>query len=150
MAKAVIFFQKRSSFCFLRKIHLKFFPDFISCCVPMKQRTVVSTSSLHIKEEKSKEFVQLSYAMGDVKRSKRPSSLGSGTTQWRPSLCMISEDNVVSTVSRRGERMVRSGKQVEGKRRRTVKIQTYDDQSTEKRTSVSAVIPAFSPTVFLF
>ncbi|KAF5203543.1 hypothetical protein FRX31_006870 [Thalictrum thalictroides] len=132
---------------------MKFIPDFICCCIPVKQ-TVVSKSPLHhIKEQESKEFVPLSYAMSDVSRRKRSSSLGSKTTtQWRPSLCVISEDNVVSTVSRsRSERTVRSGKQVEGKRRRTVKIQTYDDQNTDKRrASVSAAIPAFSPSVFLF
>ncbi|KAF9589652.1 hypothetical protein IFM89_026786 [Coptis chinensis] len=128
---------------------MKKFLKCISCCVPIK-RSVVPTSPTH--KEEGHGLSPLYSAEGDSLACIKRGKLGSGRAHWRPSLCVISEDNVVSTVSNKAERMVKSGKNLAEKARSRGRIRSCDRSSDNefRRTSTPVVIPVFSPTGFLF
>ncbi|XXG69491.1 hypothetical protein AAC387_Pa06g2340 [Persea americana] len=101
------------------------------------------------RREEARALVPLPCEEGDTCRSAKRRKRGS--LAWRPSLVAISEDSVASGgPTRAGDRTVGSRKGLAGKDSSgssSHKIRLRDDSD---RFGHSTVLPAFSPTAFLF
>ncbi|XP_010267837.1 PREDICTED: uncharacterized protein LOC104604953 [Nelumbo nucifera] len=123
--------------------------NLISCCGPFARPAVATTPP----REETRSLVQQSRSSVTTVTerfpcTKRTNSIS--TTQWRPSLCAISEDNVIAAVVTKAEQKVKSGKKAARKAGSRVKarVRSYSDEY--RRSPMPTVIPAFSPTAFLF
>ncbi|KAF8409459.1 hypothetical protein HHK36_005535 [Tetracentron sinense] len=112
---------------------MKFLLEFASCCRQIETSEVPTTPP---RTEEKHSLMQLSCAERDRSPCpKRGRVTGSGSksvsaVQWRPSLCAISEDNVVFVVAGKAERTVRSEKNVTGKARSktTSRVRKHSDE----------------------
>ncbi|KAH7675740.1 hypothetical protein IHE45_08G157000 [Dioscorea alata] len=85
---------------------------------------------------------------GSPEKRWRRSSNASGSSSWRPSLGSISEDGVAvkmaAAVRKGGEKTKRSGS------RSTARASSRRERSDFGQYSVPPMMPAFTPTAFLF
>ncbi|XP_042517069.1 uncharacterized protein LOC122091273 [Macadamia integrifolia] len=122
---------------------MKSFLEFVPCCGYPIQPTAPTT--LPCTEESR------SSSCGQRRRLNRSNSVSSSAAQWQPTLCAISEDNVVSVVVAKTEEVAKSGKKVPRKTSSKAEIRVHTSYGDSfARASVPLAIPAFSPTAFLF
>ncbi|PON55759.1 hypothetical protein PanWU01x14_185680 [Parasponia andersonii] len=135
------------------------FLEFVSCCGPALTPSGPTVRPEPARRpEETRSLVQPPPPPRSRRRRKRgwlgASGSVSASAEWRPSLCSISEDNVV-VIEKKGEENNRTAgsermvKRKSGSRspRRTNGVSYSDDYG---RSSFPTVIPAFSPTPFMF
>ncbi|KAF8410929.1 hypothetical protein HHK36_003466 [Tetracentron sinense] len=112
---------------------MKFFFEFASCCGHTGSLDAPTTAPG--KEEKRSLMPLHCSGTGSdrfpcPKRDRLTGSKSASAIQWRPSLCAISEDNVVYVVAENAEREVRSGKNVTGKAgsRAKIRVRTHAEE----------------------
>ncbi|XP_022992846.1 uncharacterized protein LOC111489053 [Cucurbita maxima] len=140
---------------------MKFLPEFVSCCVPVSVSRMENpeateapgaeeirslapvTTRIHLRRRRGAPYTSAAKMAGD----------------WTPSLGAISEDNVVLVVMERKKsedrtaESERSVKRKSGSRNGKARGVHGRNNSNDFRRSPAAipvVIPAFSPTPFLF
>ncbi|KAG7015524.1 hypothetical protein SDJN02_23160 [Cucurbita argyrosperma subsp. argyrosperma] len=140
---------------------MKFLFEFVSCCVP------VNMSRLEIPEATAAPGVEEMKSLAPIttrkhRRRKRGALLPSAAklaADWKPSLGAISEDKVVLVLREREKsddqtaESERSVKRKSGSRdgeARGVNGRSNSNDFRRSPASIPVVIPAFSPTPFLF
>lgn len=137
---------------------MKFLLEFVTCCTPC--RSFYKTSSLPPAADDTRSLVPTvppSIPLGNrhyrsSKRWRTTASKSGPAADWRPSLNAISEDNAVVVVER-GNRAAVAGSERNLKRkvsptpRSHVRNRRSDDYA---RAPIQAIMPAFSPTPFMF
>ncbi|XP_022717950.1 uncharacterized protein LOC111276475 [Durio zibethinus] len=138
---------------------MRSFLEFVSCCVTTPEvsvkEQVVTAGTAPRKEETRSLMPTKVAALRKKKKRVRVGTPGSLTPEWKPSLFVISEDKVTAekrektppqaataTVDRVVKRKSTTGS------RSKVHVRSYSDDIG--RNSVQVVIPAFSPTPFMF
>ncbi|KAI4333788.1 hypothetical protein L6164_018550 [Bauhinia variegata] len=130
---------------------MRFFLELVSCCGSANQCAAIERTS---SEPRSEETSTLVSAVRNHRRKKRGRTGPTAARAWRPSLGSISEDNAHALSQREFSRSGVVGSEREVKRKSAaasaakVRSRSYDDDFG--RHSVSTVIPAFSPTPFVF
>nr|DAD20668.1 TPA_asm: hypothetical protein HUJ06_022131 [Nelumbo nucifera] len=102
--------------------------NLVSCCAPSFARPEVPTVP---PRKKTRSLVVQSGGVTVSERLPcRKRSNSATTTQWRPSLCAISEDNIVAVVATKAEQKLRSGKKVARKSgsRDKACVRSYSDE----------------------
>ncbi|XP_038705161.1 uncharacterized protein LOC120001019 [Tripterygium wilfordii] len=113
---------------------MKFCPVFSSCCRPTAKRTTAIATQAPL--------LSRTEDVGDAKSHQSESE----TTQWRPKLSMIAEDGVVADSDiKLGQREKKSSSS-----RSTVKQRKFGSNNEYCRNTLPMIIPAFSPTPFMF
>ncbi|XWS09885.1 hypothetical protein CRYUN_Cryun39dG0028100 [Craigia yunnanensis] len=135
---------------------MRFFLEFVSCCVMIPEVATnekVVTAATTPKKEETSSLMPSKVAALRKKKRVWVGTPGSMTPEWKPSLYVISEDNIMeekkektppdATTTR--DRVVKK-KSTTGSRSK-VHVRSYSDDIG--RNTVPAVIPAFSPTPFM-
>ncbi|XVF77679.1 hypothetical protein PTKIN_Ptkin14bG0066600 [Pterospermum kingtungense] len=132
---------------------MRSFLVFVSCCVATPE---VSTNEELVKAETPQKREETRSLMPPKvvalrkKRRVRVGTPGSTNPEWKPSLYMISEENVMAeetttTTTKTSDRVVKR-KSSTGSRSK-VHVRSYNDDVG--RNPVQVVIPAFSPAPFM-
>ncbi|XWS51965.1 hypothetical protein CRYUN_Cryun11dG0027000 [Craigia yunnanensis] len=135
---------------------MRYFLEFVSCCVKTPEvatnKEVVAVATPPRREE-TRSLMPSKVAALRKKKRVRVGTPGSMTPEWKPSLCVISEDNVTAVKREKtpakfttADRVVKR-KSTAGSRSK-VHVRSYSDDIG--RNQVPIVIPAFSPTPFMF
>ncbi|KAI3457019.1 hypothetical protein Pfo_013682 [Paulownia fortunei] len=121
---------------------MKFFFEFVTCCGPCSSGT------------EAKRLLVVHETRRRVGRKRGRLRGGRGGCEWRPSLSSISEDNVLVA-----ERINNIERPAGGSRRSLKRKVSSTSQSDRARSShndavrrgpLSAIVPAFAPTPFMF
>ncbi|XP_034702317.1 uncharacterized protein LOC117927053 [Vitis riparia] len=116
---------------------MKFFSELGSCCrAPAPEPETEVSSGL---------LTNVGRVSGPKSSTRRRSS-----GQWRPGLSMISEDGVASAAERRRERVAGSEKKASQEGGSRGRVRRTSDSEEYSKLQLQMIIPAFSPTPFLF
>ncbi|XP_057956389.1 uncharacterized protein LOC131149713 [Malania oleifera] len=116
---------------------MKFFSDLKSCCLlrrtsDQEEETTLAAAPLTSVPRRT--------------RSRRPKSTDGGP-HWRPGLSMISEDGILPPPGTNADRTALSAKCA--KNRGATRAEDYEEYR-RRRASMQMIIPALSPTPFMF
>ncbi|KAK9265982.1 hypothetical protein L1049_000054 [Liquidambar formosana] len=127
---------------------MKFLLEFVSCCGSnYSSRPSEAPTSPPARVEETRSLVPpRRYRRRKRGRLGASGSVSAAAAEWRPSLCAISEDNVV--MEKEG-RTVGSERTVKRKAQVRVQVRSHSDEEF-RQTPFPMVVPAFSPTPFLF
>ncbi|XVE80267.1 hypothetical protein DITRI_Ditri14bG0126300 [Diplodiscus trichospermus] len=138
---------------------MRFFLEFVSSCLTTPKvgtnEEVVTAATTPRREETRSWMPPTVEAQRKTKKRVRVGSPGSTTPEWKPSLYVISEDNVTAekrdktpAEEAKAERVrVVKMKSSSGSRSK-VHVRSYGDDVW--RNSMPVVVPTFSPTPFMF
>ncbi|KAI4322842.1 hypothetical protein L6164_022497 [Bauhinia variegata] len=123
---------------------MRFFLEFVSCCGSPSEPAVMERASLELRKETSTLVPAVRYN----RRKKR----GRAAQDWRPSLGSISEDNDPPQREREVPRngTVRSEREAKRKSASPAKVRCRSYNDDFRQHSVPTIVPAFSPTPFMF
>ncbi|KAL6314115.1 hypothetical protein AAG906_011853 [Vitis piasezkii] len=120
---------------------MKFIFEFVSCC-GMPPRPAVP-EEVPLPEESRTVELRRRYRKERVGSSRSSSS----SVEWHPSLCSISEDNLVLEKEERPAESVRTPKR---KAASSTKIHVRSYSEDYRRSQISMTLPTFSPAPFMF
>ncbi|XVF04026.1 hypothetical protein REPUB_Repub05bG0045200 [Reevesia pubescens] len=136
---------------------MRSFLEFVSCCVTNPE---VSTNEEEVetppRREETRSLMPTKVAALRMKKRGRVGTPGSMTPEWKPSLYMISEDNVMAekreitppeVTTTTADRVLVKRKSTTVSRSK-VHVRSYSDDIG--RNQVPTVIPTFSPVPFMF
>ncbi|XWS11146.1 hypothetical protein CRYUN_Cryun38cG0058500 [Craigia yunnanensis] len=137
---------------------MRSFLEFVSCCITnpeVSSNEKVVTVVTPPKREETRSLMPPKVAALRKKKRVRVGTPGSMTQEWKPSLYVISEDKVMAEKKEKAppEAMTKIADRVVKRKSSTVSrskvhVRSYSDDIG--RSLVPVVIPAFSPTPFMF
>uniref|UniRef100_A0A5B6ZL02 Uncharacterized protein n=1 Tax=Davidia involucrata TaxID=16924 RepID=A0A5B6ZL02_DAVIN len=132
---------------------MKFLLEFVSCCGPASRPSVATTTPPPAEETRSLVHSPPPSRTDNRryrrrKRERMAASRSDSVAEWRPSLCAISEDNIVPEKDARAA--VGSERILKRKVASTARVHVRSYSDDIGRAHLPAIIPAFSPTPFLF
>ncbi|KAF6163031.1 hypothetical protein GIB67_021180 [Kingdonia uniflora] len=126
---------------------MKFFLELVFCCSAPSVQCAESTHGLM-----PLSCPESDYLFPIKSRVQRIGSSSVSASQWKPSLHVISEDKIASIASGKTEKHIKSEKKVvrKGSPSRTRIHDRAWNADEYRQTPVTAIMPAFFPTAFLF
>ncbi|KAJ9671947.1 hypothetical protein PVL29_025544 [Vitis rotundifolia] len=119
---------------------MKFIFEFVSCCGTPPRPAVLE--EVPLPEESRTLEVRRRY-----RKERVGSSRSSSLVEWQPSLCSISEDNIVLE---KEERPAESERTPKRKAASSTKIHVRSHSEDYGRSQISMMLPTFSPAPFMF